>query len=171
MDKMLSIGKIVNFHGINGEIKFGYTKNREEQLKALQEFYVKLNGQMIKLTKQGLRFHKNYALIKFKEINSIDEMLPYKGLSVFVEKAKIKKFLEKDEFLIEELVGLDVFDEAQNYVGKVESIIKQPAEDILAVQDDEGKEHLIPFVKALVPVVDMEKKQIVINAIEGLIEK
>ncbi|MDD3149710.1 MAG: ribosome maturation factor RimM [Candidatus Gastranaerophilales bacterium] len=169
--EFLSVGKIINFHGIQGEVKVGYTQGKEKQLKSLKEFFVCKNGQEIKLTVQSLRFHKNNALFKFKEINSIDEVLEFKGLDLKAEKTKIVGFLQEDEFYINDLVGSGVFDENNNLIGIVDSIATIKGEDLLAIKDINNNEHLIPFVKKIVPDVDIKNKKIIIDTIPGLIEK
>ena len=67
-NKYISIGKITNFHGINGEVKVGYTKGKEHQLLGEKFFYVKRDDNYEKLNLSKIRFHKNVALIKFEEI-------------------------------------------------------------------------------------------------------
>ena len=77
--------------------------------------------------------------------------------------------LDNDEFLINYLVGMDVYDEDGSCVGVVSAVGENLANDLLSVKDANGKEHLVPFVKELVPIVNLKENKIVINNIEGLI--
>jgi len=172
VEKLLSIGKILNFHGIHGEVKVGFTPGKEERLTELRQVYAVKDSKTTSLTIQSLRFHKNFALIKFKEISSIDEVLELKGAYLKVPKSEIKGELEEDEFYIDDLIGVEVYDVDGNQLGSVISVISlKNEEDVLAVKDKNNKEHLIPFVKDIVPEVNIENNKIVIRNIPGLLEK
>ncbi len=108
--------------------------------------------------------------MKFKEISSIDELLQYKGCLIFVEETLIRETLDEDEFLIDELVGLGVFDTEDRSLGFVVGVSNNGATDLLSVKTKSGKISLIPFVKAIVPSVDIKAKEVVVNNIEGLFD-
>ena len=82
----------------------------------------------------------------------------------------MRKNLEEDEFLVDDLVGKNVYNLKEEYIGKIFCINKQGSSDLLSIKNDNGKEFFVPFVKELVPVVDLAQNKIYINAIEGLIE-
>lgn len=165
-----SIGKILNFHGIQGEAKVGFSKNQQDFLKKLKEVYVKTEADYIKLEITSVRFNKTFALIKFKGIDSINDLMPYKGCLMFVEKQSVKENLDEDEFLIEDLTGLDVVDLDNNPIGVVTGVSSNGVNDLISVKSKTKKISLVPFVKELVPNVDIKGKKIVVNNIEGLIE-
>ena len=169
-EKLISIGKIINFHGIAGEVKVGYTKGKEKQLLSEKTFFVLKDGEYKELTLLKIRFHKNLAIIKFKEFSDINDVMEYKGCNLCIPVESLRNILEEDEFLVDDLIGVDAFNTESNFVGKVDCINKQGGSDILVIKNEAGKEYLVPFVKALVPVVDLKDKKIVINAIEGLLD-
>lgn len=169
--KYLSIGRILNFHGIKGEVKIGYTKGKEEQLLAIEEFLVTKGDLDIRLTPEKVRFHKQHAIIKFKELNSIEEIQELKNLHIKALKEKIQEHLEDDEFLIDDLVGMDAYNTKDEYIGKIKYLMTQSSSEILTIEDENKKQHLVPFVKKLVPVVDLQKQMIVIEEIPGLIDR
>lgn len=169
-DKFMSVGKILNFHGIQGEAKVGFSKNQEDFLKKLKVVYVKKESDYIKLEVSNVRFNKTFALMKFKGINSINDLIPYKGCLIFVEKNVVRENLDEDEFLIEELTGLDVVDLDDKQIGVVVGVSNNGANDLISVKSKTKKISLVPFVKELVPKVDIKNKKITINNIEGLIE-
>lgn len=166
----ISVGKILNFHGIQGEAKVGFSKSQEDFLTKLDAVYVKLDSEYTKLDVISVRFNKTFALIKFKGINSINDLIPYKGCLIFVEKTVVRENLGEDEFLIDELTGLDVVDADGQKVGVVVGVSNNGANDLISVISKTKKISLIPFVKELVPHVDIKAKKITINNIEGLIE-
>lgn len=168
--KYVSVGKILNFHGIQGEAKVGFSKNQVDFLKKLIKVYIKKDSEYLEFVISSVRFNKTFALIKFKGIDSINDLVPYKGCLIFVEETYIRNNLDEDEFLIDELTGLDVFDKSDNKIGAVVGVSNNGKDDLLSVKSNSKKICLVPFVKNLVPHVDIKNKKIVVNNIEGLIE-
>ncbi|MFA6989677.1 MAG: ribosome maturation factor RimM [Candidatus Gastranaerophilaceae bacterium] len=168
-DKLISIGKILNFQGIKGELKVGYTQGREKQLESLNVFFYETSSGFQKLSKESLRFHKKIAVIKFKEINSIDETVELKDKILYTEKNKIINSLEENEYFINDLIGLTVYDDKENFIGEVEFIADQGSGSIIGIKNDK-KHHLVPFIKEFVTEVDISKRKITIKPIPGLIE-
>lgn len=170
MKKFVSVGKILNFHGIKGEAKVGFTKNQEDFFCSLDKVFVKKDNEYLPLIIKNSRLHKNIALVQFEGINSIDKLLEYKGAFLYVEEETIRENLEEDEFLIDELVSLEVFDQNGEKKGFVIGVSNNGASDLLSVKTNSKKIVLIPFVKAIVTDVSIKDKKIIINNIEGLIE-
>jgi len=169
--KYVSVGKILNFHGIKGEAKVGYSKNGADFLSGLKSVYVKTEQGYKELNITSTRANKSFMLIKFEGIDSINDLLPYKGSLLFVTEEIIRQNLDEDEFLIDELVGLGVFDkETDKSLGFVIGVSNNGATDLLSVKTNTKKICLVPFVKAIVPDVDIKNKKIMINNIEGLLE-
>jgi len=172
MKEMISVGKILNFHGISGIAKVGYSNI--DIVKNLKKVYLSNGGKNTEkesYTVTSVSFHKNFALIKFKEINSINELLPYKGTFIYIDKKEAENSLDEDEFLIEDLIGLNAFDNEDEFIGVIVDVKTSNGNDILCIrpEDEEGREILIPFAREIVPVVDLEKKKVVIKPIEGLL--
>lgn len=166
----VSVGKILNFHGIKGDAKVGFSKNQQDFLASLDAVFVKKNHEYEALNIDNIRFHKNFAIIKFEGINSIDELLQYKGAFLYVEESTIREALEEDEFLIDELVSMEVFDTEGKKQGFVVGVSNNGANDLLSVKTNSKKIVLIPFVKAIVTDVDIKERKVIINNIEGLLE-
>lgn len=171
MTKYISVGKILNFHGIKGEARVGFSKNQEDFLCSLERVFVKSERDNYQeLFIETVRIHKNFAIIKFSGIDNVDDILELKGALLFVEEETIRKNLEEDEFLIDELVGMNVYDVDDKKVGFVIGVSNNGANDLLSVRTSSKKVSLIPFVKAIVPQVHLKDKKIIINNIEGLLE-
>ncbi|MBR1753230.1 16S rRNA processing protein RimM [bacterium] len=168
--KYISIGKILNFHGIKGEAKIGYSKSQAEFLSTLKSVLIKIDSTYETLTISSCKFNKNFAIMKFKEINSINDIIPYKGQLLYVEQTSLKEKLSDDEFLIEDLVGLDVYNQSDEKVGIVIGISNNGTNDYLNIKTKTKRTSLVPFIKELVPSVDIENKKVIISNLEGLIE-
>lgn len=170
MSNLISIGKILNFHGIKGEVKVGFTRGREDFIQNLKEIFVLISGEKKLLTVDSVRFHKQFALIKFREINSINDAEIYKGKDILADSGVVSDSLSEDEYLISELIGKEVYSSDDEKIGVISDVGNNNAGELLQIKDSLGNLHLIPFVKELVPVVDLEKGYVVINNIKGLIE-
>ena len=168
-NNFVSIGKILNFHGVKGEAKLGYTKNREDFLSRVKTVYIKLGEEYNELEITNLKFTPKCAIVKFKGIDSLNDILPYKGCIVFVDETTARDFLEEDEFLIDELVGMNVYDGGGKRLGSVVGVSNNGASDLLSVKTLSKNICLVPFVKAIVTSVDIKTKRIQINNLEGLL--
>ena len=167
-NNFVSIGKILNFHGVKGEAKLGYTKNREEFLAQVKFVYLKSGEEYKEFEITNLKFTPKCAIVKLKGIDSLNDILPYKGCVVFVDEETAREFLEEDEFLIDELVGMNVYD-GDKRVGSVVGVSNNGASDLLSVKTNSKNICLVPFVKAIVTSVDIKSKRIQINNLEGLL--
>lgn len=170
MEKYISVGKILNFHGIKGEAKVGFSRGQENFILDLDVVYIQKDREYVPLNIENVRLNKNFALFKFEGINSINDLLPYKGLILFVEESYIRKNLDENEFLIDELVGMDVYDTANKKLGFVVGVSNNGANDLLSVKTTSKKICLVPLVEAFIKNVDLQSKSIIINNIEGLLE-
>ena len=171
MGKFVSVGKILNFHGIKGEAKVGSSKSQTDFVMSLDTLYLKDGNEYKPLHVESCRANKNVLIMKFEGIDSINDLLDLKGELLFVDDEVIRESLEEDEFLIDELVGLSVYDmENDKKLGFVIGVSNNGASDLISVKTNSKKICLIPFVKAIVPVVDIQNKKIKINNLEGLPE-
>lgn len=170
MSKFISVGKILNFHGIQGEAKVGFSKNQQDFFLSLDRVFLQTGSDYKPLNISKSRINKNFVIVKFDGINSINDLLPYKGMLLFVEEETIRENLDDDEFLIDELVGLDVVDESGKKLGFVIGVSNNGASDLLSVKTNSKRVSLVPFVKAIVTGVNLKDKKVVINNLEGLLE-
>ena len=164
-NKFISIGKIMNFFGIKGEAKVGYSNLN--QIKSAKKIHMK-DSDSKELEIENIRFSKNFAIVKFKGINDINSLIQYKGQRIFISKEELSKKLEKDEFLIDDLIGCAVF-ESDKKIGTVESVSSSSGQDILNIKNTLGQIKQVPFVNEFFPDVDIKNKKIAIKPIEGLL--
>lgn len=146
----------------------GFTSGKESVIKSLKRVFIFVDDKKIELNIEYVRFHKNTALIKFQGYDSINEILQFKGLLVHIYEEDLKSHLEQDEYLIKDLIGLDVFDTVGNRIGIVDIIGENKASNLICIKKTDLKTFMVPFVKELVPEVDLINKKIVINMIDGI---
>ena len=161
---LIKIGKIVNTHGIKGELrllsKFPY-KNK-----------VFINNMKIYIDKKDIevintyRKHKNFDMITLKGYSNINEVLKYKGKYVYVDNNDI--VLDNNKYLDEDLIGLNVIYE-DNDKGIIIDIERYDKTVLFNIKGND-KEYLIPYNDNLIDKIDINDKKIYIKDIKGLFE-
>ncbi len=156
------IGKIVNTHGIKGEIRILSTfQLKEEVFKPGFLFYVDFNPYIV----ETYRKHKNYDMVTFKGFSDINEVLSLKGKDVYIDRNDIKK----DVILDSDLIGCCIVSD-KGIRGEVTSISEGVQYNYLEVKKDD-KKYYIPNIDAFIEKVDLEQKKIYIKEIEGLLDE
>ena len=158
------IGDIVNTHGIKGELRILSDFKYKDKV-FVNDFclYVGRNKEL--LTIDTYRTHKEYDMVKFYEVEDINDAIAYKGDKVYINKNDIKI----DGYFNEDLIGLDVYGN-DILLGQVEKIITNNSQELLVIKNNDNK-HLIPYVKEFIKKIDLDNKRIDINLIEGLIDE
>ena len=156
--ELIYIGKIVNTHGLKGEIRIiSDFKYKLDVFKNNNVVYIKDNQYKIK----SYRYHKIYDMITLENIESIEQAEEIKGLNIYINRSDYKF----DGFLNEDIIGLDVYDK-ETYKGKVIDILKTSTNDLLVI--DGIKKHMVPNISEFVKEVDLNNKKIYIEYIRGL---
>lgn len=155
------LGKIVNTHGIKGEIRilsdFDY-----KDVVFKKDFKIYIGKEKKEEIINTYRVHKNYDMITLNGIDNINDVLKYKGQNVYINKEDIKD-LKVDE----DYIGLDVY--TDKYIGKITDILKGK-EDILVIEN-QSKRYLVPKVDNFIKNIDFDNNKIYINNIKGLIDE
>lgn len=160
------VGKIVNTHGIKGDIKvYPYTDDIE-RFSDLENIYI--GKEKLSIEIENVKYHKGMVLLKLKGFDNINEVLHFKDEIIFIdEKDKVK--LPKDNYFIYELIDCKVFDVDGNPLGYIKDVLQNSSNDVYIVKDKD-KEYLIPAVKKFIKEVNVLEKKIIIDPIEGMIE-
>lgn len=154
------IGKIVNTHALKGEVRIISNFEFKDRVFKIKNFLF-VGENKDKLEIESYRKHKNFDMLKFVGIDSINDVLKYKGKNVYFIKEDLN--LSKDEFLDSDIVGLEVIYNNKS-IGVIERV------------DYSGKNKLLSFNKSLVPFhnnfiekIDMQNKKIILKNLEGLV--
>ena len=108
MEDLLQVGIITKTHGLRGEVKVFPTTDDARRFKKLKEVILDTGREKITLEIEGVRFFKNLVILKFKGIDNINDIERNTGKSLYVTRENAVK-LEKDEYFIADLIGIDVF--------------------------------------------------------------
>ncbi len=139
---MLEIAKIVKPQGIKGEVKAIPSTNVVEVFSGLQECLVGKRTMHI----QHIAFRQGFLYIKFKEVNTRNDAELERGNAILIDRSLLAEAKEDDEFFVEELIGMVVYDDAGEMVGQIINVLNYGASDILVFE----KEHRIseaPYVQ------------------------
>lgn len=159
------IGKIVNTHGIKGELRIISDFEYKERI-FQKGFNLYIGKDKIKEEINTYRHHKEFEMVTFNEYNNINQVLKYLKENVYVLKEDLN--LKDDEYLEKELIGFDVV-ENDKVVGKVINIEKtSPTNKIMEINYN-GKRVLLPYHKDFILKLDLQNKKIEVKLIEGMI--
>ena len=139
----LSIGKLRRSHGLKGDMLMDITTHFPERIIKGKTVFVGDNHQE-EIIENARRANKN-IIIKFKSVNSPEEVVPYRNQIVYIPSEGLPE-LPDGEFYHHELIGLTVVTESDEIVGKISEILETGANDVFIVKTPEGKEVLIPVV-------------------------
>ena len=131
----IQVGKIINTHGIKGEVKVHPLTYDINRFKDLEIAY--LGDNKIKVQVERVKYYKDLVIIKFKEFNNISEVLDFRGLIIY---SNTRGKLNKNEFYYESLYDLEVYNVNDNsYVGKVTDIVELPHGKLLEIYNEDKK--------------------------------
>ena len=154
MEELLQVGVISSTHGVRGEVKVFPTTDDINRFKKLKQVILDTGREKLILEVQGVKFFKQFAILKFKGIDNINDIEKYKGKSLFVDREHAVK-LRKDEYFIADMIGLDVYTEEDTFFGVLKDVIETGANDVYVISSEEHGEVLVPAIKQCILNVDI----------------
>lgn len=167
MKEYLELGQIVNVKGLKGEVKLNSFAEDSTVFERLSKVYLKHKGQIIEKEIQKVGYNKNQVILKFKDCNSIDEAETLRNSYLLVKRVDLGD-LPEGVFYIADLIGLDVYTDEGELLGKVDDIYSTGANDIYVVKDEMGKQKLLPGIDEVIKEISLDEAKITVHLIEGL---
>ncbi|MFT4413540.1 ribosome maturation factor RimM [Fredinandcohnia humi] len=170
MDKWYNVGKIVNTHGIRGEVRIiSRTDFPEERYKVGNKLSIFLEDKNpIEVIVTTHRTHKNFDLVTFEGYDNVNQVEAFKGGIVKVHESQLGN-LGEGEYYFHEIIGCTVETETGEELGIIKEILTPGANDVWVVKGAKGKEILIPYIDQIVKDINIEEKIIKIHLMEGLV--
>lgn len=167
--ELFEVGKIVNTHGIKGEIRVMSSTDfsNERFAKGSRLYIVKDQSELVVVTVTSHRTHKNFDLLTLEGYQTIEAVSDFIG-SVLKVNEEDRDDLEEDAFYYEEIIGLDVYNLEDEKIGKVKEILSTGANDVWVVQRHKKKDLLLPYIDEVVRAVDIEENKVTVYVMEGL---
>lgn len=168
MEKLLQVGVISSTHGVRGEVKVFPTTDDVKRFKKLKKVILDTGREHLPLEVESVKFFKQFAILKFKGIDNINDIEKYKGKSLLVDRENAVK-LRKDEYFIADMIGLQVFTDDGEEFGKFRDVLETGANDVYIIDSLKHGEVLVPAIKQCILDVDIENGKMVIHLMEGLV--
>jgi 16S rRNA processing protein RimM len=168
------VGRIGKPHGIRGELTVEVRTDEPERRYAPGSV---LHAEpprgsafaLSALTVAGSRWHQTTLLVRFEELTDRNTAEGARGVVLHASIPADASPVDPEEYYDHQLVGLLAYDEDAAQLGEVVRLIHGGAQDLLVVRTSDDREALVPFVKALVPEVDLAGGRVVIADRPGLI--
>ncbi|OCA85462.1 ribosome maturation factor RimM [Bacillus sp. FJAT-27225] len=171
MEKWFNVGKIVNTHGIKGEVRVisrtDFPEKRYKKGSTLHLFLPK-EKEPLELVVKAHRQHKNFDLLTFEGYEDINQVEKLRDGILKVRESQLDE-LEENEYYFHEIIGCTVFTVEGEEVGSITEILTPGANDVWVVKGSKGKEYYIPYIEHVVLKVDTKEKTVVIDPLEGLL--
>lgn len=169
MEKQLQAGVITSTHGIRGEVKVFPTTDDAQYFRELKKVYLDTGKEQIPLEIEHVKFFKQFAILKFKGIDNINDIEKYKGKSLMIDREDASP-LGEDEYYIGDMIGMDVYtDDPAEHFGVLRDVLETGANDVYIIDSERHGEVLVPAIRQCILRVDTEKNEMHIHLMEGLL--
>jgi len=172
MKEYIEVGKIVNTHGIKGELKILPTTDDIKRFELLKEIYVETKNGLVTYPIDSVRYVKNFVLLKFQGIEDMTQAERLKTCMLKIPKG-LALPLAKDEYYMDDLYNMKVETEEGEDLGEIVDILLTAGNDVYVVKNlvnPKAKELLIPAIEDCIVKVDLEQGKMVVHLLEGLRE-
>ena len=167
--KLIEVGRIINTHGLKGEVKVLPFSDEPLRFKNYKTVFVKGTNYERQHSVTSVKTVKNVAVLKFEEVQSIEEAETLKGYLVYIEESVIP-VLEEDSFYVKDLIDCSVFNEIGELLGTLKEVISTGSNDVYVVERIEKPNLLVPALKSVVLRVDISQKRVEVQLPKGLLE-
>ena len=168
MEDLLKVGVITTTHGVRGEVKVYPTTDEAERFLDLEYVLLDTGRELRRLTIQNVKFFKNLAILKFEEIDNINDIEMYKGRDLWIPREEGQELFE-DEYYVADLLGMEVCLEDGSRFGTLKDVMETGANDVYVVTRTDGSEALLPAIHECILDVDLEKNRMTVHLMKGLL--
>lgn len=167
----LAVGKVVNTHGVRGELKVMPMTSDNSRFDYLLYVTAQFEGKPKEFRVTSARLHKNFVLMRLQGIETMDDAEKLKGQELLVQRKNARP-LEEDEFFICDILGMEVYEE-NHLLGTLIDVLETGSNDVYVIQnpDKEKKDLLLPALKSVILSVDIEGKRMQVKIPEGLVDE
>lgn len=162
----LEAGKIVNTHGLRGEVKVVPWTDSPETFEDIEYVYIKKKTGDMRLDIENLKYQKNNIILKFAQISSIEEAEPLKNKTVYIDRDMLGE-LPEGVYYIADIIGLKAVDTEGNEIGTVADIFNTGSNDIYDIKREGKKNLLLPVIDDVI-TVELDNERVVVRIPEGL---
>lgn len=163
------VGKIINTHGIRGEVRVLSTSDfTDERFMPGNALYLFDKGELVKeVIVKTHRKHKQFDLLSFEKLEDINLIEGFKGFDIKISEDQ-QQDLEDGSYYYHQIIGLDAVTLEGEKIGKISEILAPGANDVWVVKRKGKKELLLPVIDDVIKKVDLEQGLVVVDLLEGL---
>ena len=169
MEELFRVGVISNTHGIRGEVKVYPTTDNVRRFDDLKEVILDTGKEQLILHVTSVKYFKNMVILKFKEFDNINDIIPYKGMDLLVTRENAIP-LEEGEYYIADIIGSKVITDEDKILGTLTDVLQTGANDVYVVKTKDGKEVLLPSIEECILDRDIENKIVKVHILKGLLD-
>ena len=169
MEELFRVGVICNTHGIRGEVKVYPTTDNVRRFDDLKEVILDTGKEQLNLHVTSVKYFKNMVILKFKEFDNINDIIPYKGMDLLVTRENAIP-LEEGEYYIADIIGSKVITDEDKILGTLTDVLQTGANDVYVVKTKDGKEVLLPSIEECILDRDIENKIVKVHIMKGLLD-
>lgn len=168
MNDELQVGVITQTHGIRGEVKVFPTTDDANRFKKLKEVILDTGRERLSMEIEGVKFFKQFVILKFKGYDSINDVERYRQGKLLVTRDNAVR-LKKDEYFVADMIGMRVVTDAGEDFGVLKEVMATGANDVYVVSRDNGEDVLLPAIKECVRHIDMDGHVMEVHIMNGLL--
>ena len=163
---LLEVGKIINTHGLRGEVKIVTWTDSPEVFEELKFVIAKMRGEETRLDIKNIKYQKNNIIVAFSQLTSIEEAEKLKNAVLLVPREELGE-LPEGVYYIADLIGCEVLDN-NGKIGDLVDVCSTGSNDVYDIKREGKKNLLVPIIDGVLQSVDIDNKKIIIEIPKGL---
>jgi len=170
MENLIAIGYVIGTFGTGGWVKVQPLTSRPQRFLETKRVFFEKDDEIFPLFLEEVELQQERITVKFKDINELREAAKLTSGYLKIPRTEVNT-LDENEFYIFQLKGLKVINLENKVIGQVETVLPNPANDLLVIATSENKEILIPFIKVFVKEVNLSGGFIKVQLLPGMLEE
>lgn len=170
MEELLQVGVVTQTHGIRGEVKVFPTTDDAGRFRDLKKVFLDTGREKLPLEIQGVKFFKQFVIVKFKGLETINEVERFRRCPLLVPREDAVP-LEEDEYYIADMIGMQVETEDGKAFGILKDVMETGANDVYVIDSISHGEVLVPAIKECIRKVDVAEGKMTVHLMDGLVQE
>lgn len=170
MEELLQVGVVTQTHGIRGEVKVFPTTDDAGRFRDLKKVFLDTGREKLPLEIQGVKFFKQFVIVKFKGLDTINEVERFRRCPLLVPREDAVP-LEEDEYYIADMIGMQVETEDGKAFGILKDVMETGANDVYVIDSISHGEVLVPAIMECIRKVDVAEGKMTVHLMDGLVQE
>jgi 16S rRNA processing protein RimM len=167
MEDLLQVGAIIKAHGVHGEVKVYPTTDDPARFKQLKTVLLDTGREQREMEVTGVKFFKNLVILKFKGLDSMNDVEPLRQAKLFVTREDAVE-LGEDEYFIADLIGMQAVSDEGEALGTISDVLQTGANDVYVISSEGAADLLVSAIHDCIRHVDTERGVMTIHLLPGL---